>query len=286
MKIHWVTFACQVVNFFVLVFLLRRFLYQPIVEAMDSREAKIASQLEEAEKAQIAAEEAEKEFKKQRRELDEKRSELLAQAEQEAEGRKKDLIHKARADVDDLQARWRESLRQEKESFLKELRQRSGEQLWSMARRILSDLANADLEKQIVDVFVDRVNSLDDEAIGAFKDLVSGTENAVNVHSSFALPESSLNKVSAALKAKIDESMSVNFIVSDDVVAGIELKACGHKVAWSVGDYLQELEEKLADALEDEVARTASLSTPVTVKADEERDVATEGSENEEGATA
>mgnify|MGYP001550084175 FL=1 len=286
MKIHWVTFACQVVNFFVLVFLLRRFLYQPIIEAMDNREAKIAAQLEDAEKAQIAAEDAEKEFKKQRKELDEKRSELMAQAEQEAEGRKKDLVHKARAEVDDLQTRWRESLRQEKESFLKELRQRSGEQLWAMARRILSDLANAELERQIVDVFVDRVNTLEETVTSSLKEVIASKENAVNVHSSFALPESSLNKVSQALKDKIDKSMNINFIVSDDVVAGIELKASGHKIAWSVGDYLQDLEDKLADAVEDEVARTASLATPTPKVSDDEREVTEEIEEQEEGATA
>ena len=286
MKIHWVTFACQVVNFFVLVFLLRRFLYQPIIEAMDNREAKIAAQLEDAEKAQIAAEDAEKEFKKQRKELDEKRAELMAQAEQEAEGRKKDLVHKARAEVDDLQARWRESLRQEKESFLKELRQRSGEQLWAMARRILSDLANAELERQIVEVFVDRVNTLDEAITSSLKEVISGKENAVNVHSSFALPESSLNKVSQALKDKVDQSMNINFIVSDDVVAGIELKASGHKIAWSVGDYLQDLEDKLADAVEDEVARTASLATPSPKVSVDEREVTEEIEEQEEGATA
>ena len=286
MKIHWVTFACQVVNFFVLVFLLRRFLYQPIIEAMDNREAKIAAQLEDAEKAQIAAEDAEKEFKKQRKELDEKRAELMAQAEQEAEGRKKDLVHKARAEVDDLQARWRESLRQEKESFLKELRQRSGEQLWAMARRILSDLANAELERQIVDVFVDRVNTLEETVTSSLKEVIASKENAVNVHSSFALPESSLNKVSQALKDKVDQSMNINFIVSDDVVAGIELKASGHKIAWSVGDYLQDLEDKLADAVEDEVARTASLATPSPKVSVDEREVTEEIEEQEEGATA
>ncbi len=294
MKIHWVTFACQVINFFVLVFLLRRFLYQPIIEAMDAREAKIAAQLEDAEKAQDAAEEAEREYKKQRKELDEKRAELMAQAEQEAEGRKKDLIHKARAEVDDQQARWRESLRQEKESFLKELRQRSSTQLWSMARKILTDLANAELERQIVDIFVQRLEALEDNELKEMKEVIANSDG-VSIHSSFALPEASLNAVTKALQKHFGESVAVNFIVSQDVVAGIELKAGGHKVSWSVGDYLQELEERLSDAVDDEVARTnaaaSSTAEPekndvVTAAGDTERELNNDEPENEEEAKA
>ncbi len=49
MKIDWFTLIAQVINFLILVWLLRRFLYKPILKAVDEREKKIASQLKDAE---------------------------------------------------------------------------------------------------------------------------------------------------------------------------------------------------------------------------------------------
>ena len=48
MQIDWFTVVAQIVNFLILVWLLKKFLYGPIIRAMDDRERRIASRLEEA----------------------------------------------------------------------------------------------------------------------------------------------------------------------------------------------------------------------------------------------
>ncbi len=48
MLIDWFTVAAQVINFLVLVWLLKRFLYQPIIDAIDAREKRIAAELADA----------------------------------------------------------------------------------------------------------------------------------------------------------------------------------------------------------------------------------------------
>ena len=58
MLIDWFTVLAQIINFLVLVYLLKRFLYGRIIRAMDERERKIALRLEEA---QGRKEEAEQE---------------------------------------------------------------------------------------------------------------------------------------------------------------------------------------------------------------------------------
>ena len=55
MLINWFTVAAQVVNFLILLYLLKRFLYRPILGAMEERERRIASAMEEATKAEEAA---------------------------------------------------------------------------------------------------------------------------------------------------------------------------------------------------------------------------------------
>ncbi len=49
MQIDWLTVIAQIVNFLILVWLLKRFLYQPVINAMDQREQRIAERLQKAE---------------------------------------------------------------------------------------------------------------------------------------------------------------------------------------------------------------------------------------------
>jgi F-type H+-transporting ATPase subunit b len=55
MQINWFTVIAQVINFLLLVWLLKRFLYKPILKAIDEREGKIASQIKDAEEKEKTA---------------------------------------------------------------------------------------------------------------------------------------------------------------------------------------------------------------------------------------
>jgi F-type H+-transporting ATPase subunit b len=163
MLIDWFTVAAQIVNFLVLVALLKRFLYGRIITAMDQREEKIASQLEEAAKKKKEAEQEAETYRRTNRELDEKREEMLFQVKEEVDLKRKELMKKAHDEVDVIEARWREAVQREKDSFLQDLRQRTGKQVYTIARRALTDLANAHLEQRMVEAFVDRIAKLDEK---------------------------------------------------------------------------------------------------------------------------
>ena len=64
MKINWFTVAAQVLNFLVLVWLLKRFLYKPILKAIDDREKMIAAQIKDADDKEAVAAKEQEEFKK------------------------------------------------------------------------------------------------------------------------------------------------------------------------------------------------------------------------------
>ena len=63
MKINWFTVIAQIINFFLLVWLLRKFLYKPILDAIDEREKKIVSQIADAEAKKVEANKEQDEFK-------------------------------------------------------------------------------------------------------------------------------------------------------------------------------------------------------------------------------
>ncbi len=146
MKLDVFTFIAQIVNFLILIALLRYFLFNRIRKAMDDREKKIAARLAEADSKKQEADREAESFRAHERELEEKREELLSRASQDAEAERKKLLENARTEAEAERLKWSESLTAQKEIFLKELRRLAGEQVYAGTRKAVKDLAKEDLE--------------------------------------------------------------------------------------------------------------------------------------------
>ena len=257
MHVDWFVFFAQIVNFLILVYLLKRFLYGRIIKAMDGREAKIAQRLEEAEGLRKEAETSAALYEEKNRTLAEKQEELLNQMVQAAEVRRKELIDKARQDVDATRERWHETVLREKESFLQDLRQRVGKQIYAITRRTLSDMADAELEDRIVKVFLKRIETLNETEQEMLKDAVSQASQGIIIQSAFPVTEDLRRMIRDALSRYVSELPAIQYETTGDVLSGVELRAHGHKLAWSLGDYLETMEEGFAHALMEEAKAKA-----------------------------
>ena len=253
--IDWFTVIAQVVNFLILIFLLKRFLYKPIVDAMNRREEKIASDLESAEKKRKEAEREVETYRGMKLELEEKREEMLSQARKEAEAHRKELKEKVRGEVDRVQARWLDAIEREKEAFLQDLRRRADRQVYSIARRVLADLADTEVERRMVDVFIERIPSLEEGKKKTIEEAMGKGDRKAVVSSVFEIPAGARQRITRALRKHIGDGIDVDFRTSPGMIAGIELKVRGYKIAWSVDDYLESLESDIVEALEQETER-------------------------------
>ena len=253
MDIDWTTVAFQIVNFLVLLFILKKVLYGRIIAAMDMREAGIAAKIREAEQNKTQAEQRAADLAQKSRELDATRDDLIAQAKADAEATRKDLIGKARAEVDQTREQWAEAVAREKDGFLQDLRQRAAQQTCTMARRALADLAGQDLDGRVVEAFLARLEGLDEAERAKFASAVAGMdegERHVLCRSAFELPDEPRQRVAAAVGSRLAQGAEVRFDTSAELICGIELVAGGTKLAWSIEDYLGTLEERLAEAFE------------------------------------
>jgi len=251
--IDWTTVAFQIVNFLVLLFLLRKFLYGRVIEAMDAREARIAAQLAKADAEKQQAERLSEKLRQETDELAARRDQLLAEAKADADAQRRELLGKARTEVDRARAQWFDAVQREKEGFLHDLRQRVSMQSLAIARRALDDLAGADLEGRLLDSFLEELNGLDDAERMRFAESIRETEEGkrhVVVRSAFDLPDEAQRRLTEAVHARIADGLDVGFETSADLIAGIELRAGGAKLAWSFEHYLASLEEEFAAAFE------------------------------------
>jgi F-type H+-transporting ATPase subunit b len=249
MLIDWFTVVAQIINFLILVALLKHFLYGRIINAMDQREARIISRLEEAELKKKEAEEEAAAYIRKSQEFDVQREEMFSQAKEEAENFRKDLVQKAREEIDGIQTRWHETIQKKKIAFLKDLGERATKEVFAVTRQALKDLADKDLEQQMVEVFVKRIKELDKKE----RDLIAesiDSSGKVLVTSAFYIPDEAQAKIFQAIKEHISGESQGEYQISPDVISGIELRTVGHKIAWSLDNYLASLETNVLEAME------------------------------------
>lgn len=250
MLINWFTVAAQIVNFLILVALLKRFLYGPIVAAMSAREGTIAAQLTEAQQKRAEAEQEETSLRQKIREIEERRQEMLTEAERQAEAHKQELFAQARQEVEQIRQKWAASLTRDKETFLQSLKQRLAQEVLAISRRALKDLANLDLEQRLTKVFLDHLQLLSPEEQTAIRESIKETGGELLITTAFELSEESRQKVAARVQEQFGPDLALRFATSTELLAGIELLTSSRKLAWSLGNFLDTLEEDLSQALQ------------------------------------
>jgi F-type H+-transporting ATPase subunit b len=173
MLINWFTVIAQIVNFLILVWLLKRYLYKPILNAIDEREKKIAAQIEDAEKKDADAKKEKEEFRKRNDAFDKERNDLMKKAVEETQTEKSRLMEEARKDALALREKLEKILKEDQEHIGEEITRKTKKEVFSIARKALKELADSTLETQMVNVFITRLESLDKDEekklIAAFK---------------------------------------------------------------------------------------------------------------------
>jgi len=252
MHIDWFILFCQIFNFLLLVYLLKRFLYGKIIKAMDDREAKIAARFAEAEELKVKAAQSAEMYDRRNQVLTEKAEQMLNEAVVVAEAKRKDLMEKVRADVEVVKTRWQEMLLSEQQAFFQDLRNRAASLISATSRKALMDLACVDLEVMIIDEFIRRIGNLDQEKRAGMQKAISGKNNKVVILSTFTIPAQTQGRIEQALREQITGSFAVTYDTRPEIISGIELRVNGQKIAWSLNEYLETLTENLAETLQKE----------------------------------
>ena len=265
MLIDWFTVGAQVLNFLVLVWLLKRFLYKPVLDAIDAREKGIASRLAEAQGKLTDAAARQTQTTQKNQVFDQERAALLQQATAAAATERQRLIDDARQAADDLKAKRQQALVTEQLALNQDIGRRTGAEVLAIVRKTLADLAGASLEAQIVAAFMARLQALgapQQQQLVAAIQAAQGAGSAVLVRSAFELTAPQRSAIQAALNAIMTDPVPLHFEAAPALIGGIELNAGGWKLAWSIAQYLGGLEQSIAALLVEKTRDAAPVSAP------------------------
>ena len=196
MLIDWFTVIAQAINFLILVWLMKRFLYKPIQGAIDAREKRIATELANADQKEINAQKESAEFRLKNQKFDEQRAALLAKAKEEIGLERERLLADAQKAAVALTLKRQETLKNEEHNLHHSIIHRIQQEVFAITKKLLTDLAETSLEERMVDLFIRRLRGEKEQLTAA----IGGTSSPVIVRTTIDLSKAQRAGVEGAIK--------------------------------------------------------------------------------------
>ncbi len=251
MKINWFTVIAQVINFVVLVWLLKRFLYKPILKAVDDREKKIASQNKDANHLKAEAKKEQDDFTKKNADFDQQKKDLMDKAVADVAAQRQKLLDEAKDAANKLSAKMEAASKEKQKTEQTEIAQKTQKEVFAITRKALTEIASESLEEQSVGTFIKRLNESKDEEKKQFKDAFQSNTNTILVRSAFDLTVKQQDDITKAVDAVLGTKTPLQFKTATGIISGIELTTNGYKLAWSFSEYLDSLEKNFSEAVKE-----------------------------------
>ncbi len=266
MNINWFTVIAQVINFLILVWLLKRFLYKPILNAIDEREKKIAAQIKDADDKKGSAVKEQADFKKRNDDFDAQKKALMDKAFADANAQRDKLLEDAKNEGSTLRSNLEKAIKEKQETDALASAAKIQQQVFAITKKALKEMASSSLEEQSVNTFIKRLHVLNDDEKQQFITAFKSNTNTILVRSAFDLPAQQQAAINDAVNETLGTKTTLQFITTPEIISGIELTTNGYKLAWSIAEYLQSLQNNLSAATkEKQNAKPAMNGKPATV---------------------
>jgi F-type H+-transporting ATPase subunit b len=222
-ELSWPTFLLEVINFLVLVWILKRFLYKPVLEAIARRKAAIDKNLADAQAREASAQALEQQFQQR-----------LAEWESEKQTLRAGLVEEINAQRAQMMAALENALKQEREKA-RVLEERRLAELRSSAEqtavgngvrftaRLLARAAGPELEAKLISLALEDFQLLSDEQAGALRSLARQSGLQVRVNSAYPLSDAQRNAIAQKLNELIQQRIPVEFVEDSGLLAGLRI---------------------------------------------------------------
>ncbi len=223
MHLQWSTIALQTINFVVLVWLLQRFLYKPVLRMIDARKAELQQQYDNANVAEQKAKAGLAEVETLRANIAAERDATLkaaaAQEEEAAKARRAQAEREAAAFFEGM----RNKLAKERDKALIEARKLAIDLGTDIARRLLVEMPverGAEAWLQRIERYL---GALPDGDLAALIRQFEGG-GALSVITAWPLPPEAIETWRGRLQRSLGDRTAIAFAVNPDLIAGVELR--------------------------------------------------------------
>ncbi len=221
MKFNVWTFLFQIINFIVLLFILKRLLYRPVRQILEKRRDLIRKSMEDAEKMTNEALELKKLREQELRELDAQKARMLDEMRGEVLEEKKKFLLDAEKEAGTRVERAMALFEVEKSGFERGLKEQAVETVQLFSAKILRDIADRDLHRSLWRRFLAELGPIAEEVA----ERVAREETIeIGLISAYPTTEDEIDALCRLLEGRLAKPVTINAEVDAALIAGVRLR--------------------------------------------------------------
>lgn len=223
MELNWSTFVLEIINFLVLVWILKRFLYKPVLAVIEQRRAGIEERLAQAQRIQKEANALKADYESRLDDWDRERQQARDNLAQELYKERADQIAALQSTIAKEQEKANVAEARRRDAATSKIEQQAIQQGARFATILLSQAAGPELELRLLDLLLDGLSDLSSEQIAALKTQWGDPPNAILVASVYPLCEDRRQALELALTRLVGHNIAVNYEQQSELLAGLRI---------------------------------------------------------------
>lgn len=233
MNINLFTFVVQIINFLVLMFILNKLIYRPLIKAIRDRQKYIRSTINNAENKFKEAEKTRIEYETELKQIEIYKQEQIKKIDEELSSYKIDEINKIKEELKIEKKHFIDQLENEKNSIIEGLIGSFCYNISGLLNNIFVSLSNTSFNSIILNKFLNEIHSLSDDSI---EKINKSSSKTINFSSSFELTQEEKNNVKDTLKKCGITIENIEFTIDKDMVFGNRINVDGLVINSNIQD--------------------------------------------------
>ncbi len=239
MELNWSTFILEIINFLVLVWILKRFLYRPVLAALQQRQQKIEQKLDEAEKLKAEGADLERQYQGRMKDWEHEKQQAREALHQEIEAQRVDKLEQLKQELSSEREKAAVIEQRHQAEVQQQYQQNAHRQGARFAASLLRKIAGPEQELQLFDLLLQAFEQLDQEQLANLRNNCESTENNISVISAFALSDVQKKQLQEKLSELCEQSIEPEYQEDPGLIAGLRLTVGAWVIHLNIKDELK-----------------------------------------------
>jgi F-type H+-transporting ATPase subunit b len=223
LELNWSTFVLEILNFLVLVWILKRFFYQPVLNVIARRRAGIEKTLADAKTLHDDAEDLQARYRDRLADWEKERQQARERLEREIEEKRIQSLAELQSELEQQREKARVADARRQADATRKAEQAALNQAARFASRLLGQTAGPELEAKLLEMVIDELPQISAEQIGTLRNSWEQTSEPISVASAFPLSDAQRQRLQEALRAATGKDLPLHCEQDAELLAGVRI---------------------------------------------------------------
>ncbi|MEA3244390.1 MAG: F0F1 ATP synthase subunit delta [Pseudomonadota bacterium] len=236
MELNWSTFVLEIINFLVLVWILKHFFYRPVLDVIVRRRSGIKKSLADAKALHDDAETLQAQYRDRLADWEQERQQARQQLAQEIEAERTQGLTALQLELEQESEKARVAEARRQADARHKIEETALIQASRFASRLLGQAATPELQAKLLELIVDQLPKLPAERITALRNSWGQAPEAIVVASAYPLSEHQRQTLQQVIEETTGSDLPLRFEQDTELLAGVRITIG----AWVLGANLQD----------------------------------------------